>query len=198
MCRVLFLVVILVVGGRAVWASNTSTSIWDTLMGECSTASFRCVQDSLHRSLEDSLSADFVVTDSIVFRRNENKYSQEANTVKKDEMEPDEEFDEWVNSVEDAEADLDGKKSEEPRMAAKSVGGVSDILYNKGVHYLMTHDLDLGLPDPVFGGGRLKVSPKSIDEDGGVIVKINFEEPPKEEGRLYFKNLSEYFDSAYN
>lgn len=196
MCRVLFFV-ILVVGGRVVRASNVSSSIWDTLMGECSTASFRCVQDSLHRSLEDSLTADFVVTDSIVFRRNENKYSQEANTAKQEETEPEEEFDEWVNSVEDAEADLDGKKTEEPRSAAKSVGGVSDVLYNRGVHYLMTHDLDLGLPEPVFGGGRLKISPKSIDEDGGVIVKINFDEPVKDQGRLYFKNLSEYLLKKY-
>ena len=188
MCRVLLFIVILVVGGPAVRASNATAGVWDTLIGECSTASFSCVQSSLHRTLEETLSADFVVADSIVFRKNENKYSREANSVEPEE--PDEEFEEWVNSVETAEADLDGKKREEPRSAARSVGGVSDVLYNRGIHYLMTHDLELWLPETVFGGGKVKISPKSFDQDGGAIVKINLEEPPKAEGRFCFKQIS--------
>lgn len=75
---------------------------------------------------------------------------------------------------------------------SKSIGDVSDMLYERGVEYLMTHDMELSLPSFVFGGGRVQVSPRGFDEDGGALVKLNVVPDQPQEGRLFFKHIRKY------
>lgn len=71
---------------------------------------------------------------------------------------------------------------------------VTEILYDKGTQFLMTHDLELVLPRLMFGGGAIKIEPKSFvegseTEEEGVMVKVVFKPPPSETeastGRLF-------------
>lgn len=75
-----------------------------------------------------------------------------------------------------------------------SLKGLSEILYDKGSQFLMTHDMEVGLPQLFFGGGSIKLEPKSFvegneDEEEGVMVKIVFKPPkpshPVEKGRIF-------------
>lgn len=77
---------------------------------------------------------------------------------------------------------------------SKSIRDVSDMLYDRGVQYLMTHDMELSLPSFVFGGGRVQVSPRGFDEDGGALVKLNVIPDQPQEGRLFFKHIRKYLD----
>ncbi|KAF6210121.1 hypothetical protein GE061_015877 [Apolygus lucorum] len=184
-------------------------TVADGLLRECwSSGSFSCVQKGLKRALETQLSADFDVTDSVKFVSNGQKYSWEANRPddgenvvddseqrsKSDEDDEHSDFDEFIRAVEGSEAAEEGRAPPEGA-SATHVNGIADILYNRGVRYLMTHDLNVDMPEFMFGGGRVRVQPKSIDDDGGVIVKLNFDEPepPQPEGRLFLKRIRQIF-----
>jgi len=59
---------------------------------------------------------------------------------------------------------------------------VTDILYDKGTQFLMTHDLEMELPQMFFGGGAIRIEPKSFveasdTEEEGALVKIVFKSP---------------------
>lgn len=67
----------------------------------------------------------------------------------------------------------------------------------------MTHDMEFQLPHLFFGGGSVKIEPKSFladeEEDGGeegegTVVKIVFKPPPSPDskGRLFFSHLSKF------
>ncbi|CAA9998897.1 unnamed protein product [Nesidiocoris tenuis] len=178
---------------NATIADSVTNTIAEGLLHECwSSPSFACVQSGLRRALETSLSADFDVTDSVHFVSNHQKYTWQANNNftgdDADNSIPDDDrFDSFVDAVEGAEGGARGAK-----VRHWHVGGLADVLYNRGARYLMTHDLNVELPEFAFGGGRIRVQPKSLDDDGGVWVKINFDEPPappKAEGRIFLKRI---------
>ncbi|KAK6622103.1 hypothetical protein RUM44_001910 [Polyplax serrata] len=92
------------------------------------------------------------------------------------------------------EGQAEGKKKIE------SLSDLSDILYDKGTHFLMTHDTEVQLPELFFGGGSIKIEPKKYiegdeNEEEGALVKIVFKPPPPESklvrGRV-IHHLSEY------
>lgn len=71
---------------------------------------------------------------------------------------------------------------------------VTDALYDKGVNFMMTHDLELRLPEMFFDGATLKVSPRAI-EGSGALVHLDLlpktEVQQNGEGRIFFKKISE-------
>lgn len=195
---------------------SVADSVADGLLRECwSSTSFSCVQNGLRRALETQLLADFYVTDSVRFVSNGHKYTWEANrpqveniteNLVEDEVPDDEHFDKFVKALEDSEAVEEGSApdavSEDTESAPKSsfthVSGITDILYSRGVHYLMTHDLNVDMPEFMFGGGRVRVQPRSVEPDGGVVIKLNFDEPEQPEGRIFLKKLSKSLKRIIN
>lgn len=55
---------------------------------------------------------------------------------------------------------------------------------------MMTHDLDLKMPEMLFDSSTFRISPRSI-EGNGAIVKIEFLPKEQGDGRLFFKKISE-------
>lgn len=190
--------------------------LWTRLYSECGTfTTYQCVQDSVYTYMDKSLDSDMYVMDGLSFVQNSNNYSQICSRVKKDdpgeyseregkELRTENEFSGFIEEVERVEKLEDSKRrgkslesdekniiSEESSTPkeAKNIRDVTDILYDRGVKYLMTHDVELGMP---FGGGRVKISPRGFDEDGGAIVKLNVLPEPQQEGRLFFKQLRKY------
>lgn len=73
---------------------------------------------------------------------------------------------------------------------------VTDSLYGKFRNFMMTHNLELKLPDMFFDGATFKISPRSIEGDGA-LVKLEF--IPKDladtigSGRIFLKKISKFF-----
>lgn len=72
---------------------------------------------------------------------------------------------------------------------------MSDALYDKGVKFLVTHNMDVQLPEMVFDGARFRISPRSI-EGNGIIAKLEYipkteiESRSSDLGRLFKKKIS--------
>lgn len=75
---------------------------------------------------------------------------------------------------------------------------MSNALYDKGVKFLVTHNMDVQMPEIMFNGATFRISPRSI-EGNGMIAKLEY--IPKTEievrgidGRLFKigKKISEY------
>lgn len=188
--------------------------IWSSLLVRCAKdTSYRCVQDSVSSYLDRTLESDFV-TDTVSFRYNNNNYTDMCSRTGTDDfdertprdLENDSGFSEFVKNVEDVEdmaennyrrgRDFEARENNASLKwnDAKSIHDVTDILYDRGVRYLMTHDLDIYLPSAIYGEGRVKISPRGFDEDGGALVKINVMPDQPQEGRLFLKQIRKYSD----
>ena len=82
---------------------------------------------------------------------------------------------------------------------AAPIEEVSNALYDKGVKFLVTHDMNLHLPEIVFDGATLRISPRSI-EGNGIVAKIEYipktpseleeRSTPSDFARLFKKKIS--------
>ncbi|XP_026470984.1 uncharacterized protein LOC113375256 [Ctenocephalides felis] len=75
---------------------------------------------------------------------------------------------------------------------------VSGALYGKGVQFMMTHDMELQLPEMLFDSATLKVSPRGF-EGSGAIVKLELMPMERSlantngEGRIFiFKKIKQF------
>lgn len=75
---------------------------------------------------------------------------------------------------------------------------VTDVLYDKGVNFMLTHDMKLTLPETFFHGSTLKISPRALTKTGA-LVHIELEPKVQEngEGRIFFKKISKLVDFVY-
>ena len=158
-----------------------SNSMWDGLFRECGAkSSLTCVKRNVFEYLNQSIETDgdFSVTDSILFTRNdnepiENKYDRRLNNVSHQH--------DTTKSVSDNEP-LEQR-------SLSSFSSLTNVLYDKGVSFIKTHDLVLQLPEMLFDGAVLRISPKSLEEDGSAMFKVelNQERNSSGEGRILFK-----------
>jgi hypothetical protein len=81
---------------------------------------------------------------------------------------------------------------------AAPIEEVSDALYDKGVKFLVTHDMEVKLPEIMFDGARFRISPRAI-EGNGIIAKLEYIPKSENEGRgiedparLFKKKISKY------
>lgn len=75
--------------------------------------------------------------------------------------------------------------------AASPIEEVTDALSGKGVNFLMTHDIELKMPDMMFDGATFRISPRSI-EGNGALVKLELipkaiAQVKENTGRILFK-----------
>lgn len=211
----------------------SDNSLWNDLMYECrKRTSFSCIKSGVFKYLDKSLEMnhDVEVTDSLFFIRNANKYNgycensddgksmcekyyQEKMKIMSSNKEDNE-----INSDGDANAEdspeKDPKETQDEDItegaaegrSIESFSDVSDILYDKGTQFLMTHDMEFQLPHMFFGGGSVKIEPKSDEieheeeqedeESEGTVVKIIFKPPPPtpaQKGRFLFSHLKKLF-----
>lgn len=85
-----------------------------------------------------------------------------------------------------------------PEAPYKTIYDVSSMFYEKSVNYFMNHDLVFFLPQFMFGGAQITLSPKGIESDGGINLRLNINsmakteddgENPNGQSRLFFKHL---------
>jgi hypothetical protein len=163
---------------RSLYGSN---SMWDGLFREKKKkTSLTCVKRNVFEYLNQSIETDgdFPVTDNIFFTRNgnepvENKYDRRLNNVS------------YQN---DTTRNVSDNEPLEQR-SFSSFSSLTNSLYDKGVSFIKTHDLVLQLPEMLFDGAVVRISPKSLEEDGGAMfkVKLTQERNGQREGRILFK-----------
>ncbi len=162
--------------------------------------SFAYGNDSATATSASSKRSERALKTSTTVVRNDIDNSTDSNDSSDDEQE----FVNFVHTVEKIEKDLETTESHgdadvgnftksanrtadavpEPptdNLVIKSLNKVTDMLYDKTAAYLSSHDLRLDLPQTFFGGSKVVVSPRGFDEDGGIILKLNFD--PAETGR---------------
>jgi hypothetical protein len=158
-----------------------SNSMWDGLFRDCGAkTSLTCVKRNVFKYLNQSIETDgdYPVTDSILFTRNgyehiENKYDRQLNNVS------------YHHDI--TRRASDSETSEQRSFS--SFSNVTNALYDKGVKFIMTHDLVLQLPEMLFDGAVVRISPKSLEEDGGAMFKVELNKKMNDsgEGRILFK-----------
>lgn len=158
-----------------------SNSMWDGLFRECGAkTSLTCVKRNVFEYLNQSIETDrdFPVTDNIFFTRNgnepvENKYDRHLNNV---------------SYQHDTTRNVSDNEPLEQR-SFSSFSSLTNALYDKGVSFIKTHDLILQLPEMLFDGAVVRISPKSLEEDGGAMFKVELtqERNGQGEGRILFK-----------
>lgn len=149
--------------------------LWIGLMRDCKTPSMACIQKNVYHYLDDTFGfrGDVNIGNFMQFKRNTvdySKYTKEANNY------------------------VDDDEDEEEQRAKSPLEEVTDSLHGKTTAFMMTHDMELKMPDTLFEGSTLKVSPRALEGDG-VIVKLDL--IPKEiqtadqpVGRIFFKKIS--------
>ncbi|XP_059610875.1 uncharacterized protein LOC132257853 [Phlebotomus argentipes] len=162
---------------------SVGNELWDGLLRDClRKPTFSCFQKNVFNYLDGALAlADVNVTQNFAFLRNGVDYeriSKEANDQEGSE-----------NEISDTDDE------EEPRLAESPIEEVTNALYGKGVKFVMTHDLQLKMPEMFFDGATLKISPRSF-EGNGALVKVELvprtDLEPKDTGRIFFKHIKKH------
>ncbi|XP_013185002.2 uncharacterized protein LOC106130651 [Amyelois transitella] len=165
---------------------RTGNSLWDDILNKCTVnPSVSCLQKNFYSFLDDKLNYNGDVKfGNVCFEKNAvdiNKYTKEANIIyltgsKRNQVNEDRAFDE-ENEIKD---------DEEPESPLEEV---TDSLYDKGLKFLVTHDMKMRLPEFLFDGAILKISPRALTKTGA-LVHIDLEpREQKEEGRLFFHKI---------
>lgn len=74
---------------------------------------------------------------------------------------------------------------------------MTSALYDKSLNFMVTHDMEVKMPEIMFDGATFRVSPRSI-EGNGIIAKLEL--LPKQElqerqdssPRIFFKKISKF------
>lgn len=136
---------------------KTGNELWDGILNEC-TESYKisCIQKNVYSYLSTNLDykGDYRVIDEIVFKPNKvdyTKYTREANEINHEDS--------------NDEDDL----LEDSRSMKSPIEEVTEALYDKSVKFMMTHDLQLQMPDMMFDGATVKVQPRAIEGNGALV-----------------------------
>lgn len=147
---------------------SAGNALWTALIKNCRKPTMACVEKNMYDYLKNTLESqeDLHVVPFVKMKRNQVEFDKIARDYIEDE---------------DVEEDKSGLEA------------MSKSLHGKSVRFLMTHDMEVQLPETVFEGSVLKISPRAF-EGNGALVKL--EVLPKEiqgiaEGRL-FKKLSKW------
>ncbi|EFA10563.1 uncharacterized protein Osi17 [Tribolium castaneum] len=147
---------------------SAGNSLWTALLKNCRQPTMACVEKTVYEYLKRTVETreDLHVVPFVKMKRNQVDYDRISGP----------EIGDW--------------DEEEPE---SSLEAMSRDLHGKSVKFLMTHDMEVQLPETMFQGSVLKISPRAF-EGNGALVKLEIQ--PKEvqgiaEGRL-FKKLKNF------
>ncbi|XP_015377615.1 PREDICTED: uncharacterized protein LOC107171871 [Diuraphis noxia] len=148
----------------SVQQSSSGNGLWDDLMGKCDGPrnTMDCVRSRLYNYVDHTFESDFNITDGLIFTKNSNNY--ESMCPENNET--------TTTSYREARAP---EMEEEEAVVDDGWSDVTERLYNKGAKYLATHDFEATVPSFLGGGpgARVRLSPKKILPDGGIILRMD-------------------------
>ncbi|CAH0763498.1 unnamed protein product [Diatraea saccharalis] len=169
---------------------RTGNLLWDNILNKCTgKMSVSCLQKNVYSYLDDSLkfNGDIDIGHGVCFKKNNvdvRKFSDEANIIYLSGN-PNKDFE---GRYLDEENEIHDE--EEPESPFEEV---TDALYDKGIKFLVTHDMKLTLPEFFFEGATLKISPRALTKTGA-LVHIDLEPKVSSvgQGRLFFHKIKKY------
>lgn len=143
--------------------SAEGNSLWFNLLHDCKNSSASCIKQTSYNYLNELLtySGDVEVTRNIILEKNDVDYESISGMSKNDT----------------SENDIEGTSPLEE---------LTGKLHDKAVKFMMTHDVVIRMPEYLFDGALLKVSPRTFDGDAAVIKLDTF----PGQGRIFFKKIS--------
>ncbi|XP_035777141.1 uncharacterized protein LOC118458586 isoform X2 [Anopheles albimanus] len=166
---------------------STGNHLWDALIAECMRKpTFACIQKNVYNFLGEQLEVENMnFTNRVQFLRNRvdfSKYTREAN-------EPETEID---NEIPDARGAF------EP---SSPIEEVTTALREKSLKFMLTHDVNIQMPEIMFDGAIFRIQPRAI-EGNGMLAKLEF--VPRTElaearghgtPRILFKKIKKFFQN---
>lgn len=128
-------------------------SLWAALMENCKHPTMLCVERTIYTYMQNTLdhAKNVDLTSFLKFTKNYNDYGKMYRYYNDSTLIVEEDYDNPLSSVEK----------------------MSRAFHDKTVKFLMTHDTELELPETVFEGTTLKLSPRAFADDG-ILVKLDF------------------------
>ncbi|XP_031617265.1 uncharacterized protein LOC116337090 isoform X2 [Contarinia nasturtii] len=154
----------------------SGNELWDGIINDCLyKPSFSCFQKNIYTYLDNTLKlSDVNVTDRILFK----KIDIDPNLLAQLQNNTEEERDNEISEEETREF-----KSESP------IEEVTDALYGKWRNFMMTHNLELKMPEVLFDGATFRITPRAFDGDGALVkfemIPKALEERESDVGRLF-------------
>ncbi|XP_062561244.1 uncharacterized protein LOC134225295 isoform X2 [Armigeres subalbatus] len=166
---------------------STGNRLWDALIAECiKKPTFACIQKNVYSFLGDSLEVgDFNVSNRVIFTKNRvdfTKYTREVNEGDDDEMD---------NEIPDARGDFE---------QTSPIEEVTTALHGKTLKFMLTHDVNIRMPEIMFDGAILRIEPRAI-EGNGMLAKLEFLPQTTimargaSEPRILFKKIKKFLTS---
>ncbi|KAK9890830.1 hypothetical protein WA026_012176 [Henosepilachna vigintioctopunctata] len=145
--------------------------LWRTLLKNCKNQTTQCVENHMYKYLKQVLQypKDYKVASFLNFAKNSVNYTE----IEKG----------YNGRVETLSDDtVEGRSGSNDKVS----------LHEEGVKFLMTHDVELKLPETFFEGATLKIEPRSFDGSGALVKMEIIPKPVAEtavEGRIFFKKI---------
>ncbi|XP_055298911.1 uncharacterized protein LOC129566739 isoform X2 [Sitodiplosis mosellana] len=164
---------------------QSGNELWDGIVNDCLyKPSFSCFQKNIYTYLDNTLKlGDVNVTERIQFK----KIDIDPNLLEQLQNNTDE-HDNEISQEETREF-----KSESP------IEEVTDALYGKWRNFMMTHNLELKMPEILFDGATFRITPRAFDGDGALVkfemIPKQLQEVESESGRLFGlkKHIKKFF-----
>ncbi|XP_050081552.1 uncharacterized protein LOC126568910 isoform X1 [Anopheles aquasalis] len=167
---------------------STGNHLWDALIAECMRKpTFACIQKNVYNFLGEQLEVENMnFTNRVQFLRNRvdfSKYTREANEADAEEID---------NEIPDARGAF------EP---SSPIEEVTTALREKSLKFMLTHDVNIQMPEIMFDGAIFRIEPRAI-EGNGMLAKLEF--VPRTEiaearghgtPRILFKKIKKFFQN---
>lgn len=147
-------------------------SLWYSLVQNCKRPTLSCIQDSFYKYVDAGIESPDDIEFGGFMRFTRNSILYDNSTIN--------------NTVDEERA----KSDDGP------LGDMAKTLRNKMVKFMMSHDVQLQLPQTFFDGAIFKISPRSLGENGALVnldILPNQVWNPNGEGRIFFKKLSKFW-----
>lgn len=151
------------------YANLTDNSLWKNLLTNCKKPTIACIQKYSYEYLNETLNTqnDIRISNIITLSKNNLNFT-------------------YNNPEEEDEDDL---------ARSSPIGEIMSDLQGQTVQFLMKHDINLQLPEILFEGATVKLSPRSL-EGNGALVKLEI--LPKDvstngDARIFKKKISKSF-----
>lgn len=190
----------------------SGNELWDGIINDCLyKPSFSCFQKNIYTYLDNTLKlSDVNVTDRILFK----KIDIDPNLLAQLKNNTEEERDNEISEEETREFKsgmnlnlmwkfvYNGISLTLIYFAESPIEEVTDALYGKWRNFMMTHNLELKMPEMLFDGATFRITPRAFEGDGAL---VKFEMIPKAlqetesgpQGRLFGlkKHISKFLKS---
>ncbi|XP_015177507.1 PREDICTED: uncharacterized protein LOC107066946 [Polistes dominula] len=194
--------------------NTTDNELWHGLLKDCKKkVTFSCIQKNAYSYLDDTFSDKYnniTIFDGLTLTKNnlnygtckmENKRKSIDDNLIDDsiktncEFKDDEDGDDKQQNDANSGTRRRGRIMMDEQQPKSPLEEITDALRHKAMKFLVTRDYEIQLPEMLFEGTTMKISPRQID-DTGALIRLDFTEVRgvSNEGRI-FKKIKKFIQN---